>query len=139
MAFVLSKQYSDKLSQDVTRGVRHRLTTEGKTPTPKYGYINEDGFYRPDKEEKENGWSNFSLICEAWQMRKSGNSLQKIADFLNENDLHRIVKSTGEKLHVDIQRLSDPIFKDSFYYGLLVQAKQQVDLRELYDFEPAVK
>jgi len=40
MTLVLSKQYSDKLSQDVTRGVRHRLTTEGKTSIPKYGYIN---------------------------------------------------------------------------------------------------
>lgn len=30
------------------------------------------------------------------------------------------------------------IFHDSFYYGVLNQAKQQVDLRDLYDFEPAV-
>lgn len=137
MAFVLSKQYSDKLSQDVKRGVGHRLTKEGKTPIPKYGYINEDGLYDPDIEEKEDGHTNFSLMCEAWQMRKSGTSLQKIADYLNENDFHRVVKSTGEKLYVDIQKLSD-IFKDSFYYGLLVQAKQQIDLREFYDFKPAV-
>ena len=37
MAFVLSKQYSDKLSQDVTRGVRNNLK-EGKSPIPKHGY-----------------------------------------------------------------------------------------------------
>src|SRR3990167_8819209 len=35
MAFVLSKQYSDDLSQKVTRGVR-RSFAEGKTPTPKH-------------------------------------------------------------------------------------------------------
>ena len=70
-------------------------------------------------------------------MRKIGTSLQKIADYLNEHNFHRIVKSTGEKLRIDIQELSD-IFKDSFYYGLLVQAKQQVDLRDIYDFEPVV-
>ena len=40
MAFVLSKQYSDKLSQDVTRGVRSRFSKGGKTPTPKHGYLN---------------------------------------------------------------------------------------------------
>lgn len=70
-------------------------------------------------------------------MRKNGTSLQKISDLLNEHNFHRVVKSTGEKLRIDIQKLSD-IFKDSFYYGLLVQAKQQVDLRDIYDFEPAV-
>lgn len=70
-------------------------------------------------------------------MRKTGTSLQKIADYLNEHNFHRVVKLTGDKLRIDIQKLSD-IFKDSFYYGLLVQAKQQVDLRDIYDFEPAV-
>lgn len=37
MSFVLSKQYSDDLSQKVIRGVRNRFK-EGKTPTPKHGY-----------------------------------------------------------------------------------------------------
>jgi site-specific DNA recombinase len=58
MAFVLSKQYSDNLSQNVTRGVRKNFE-EGKTPIPKHGYTrDEDGLYRPDTEK-------FSLICEA--------------------------------------------------------------------------
>jgi len=48
MAFVLSKQYSDKLSQDVTRGVRRRFTQDGKTPTPKHGYTNDVGSHLPD-------------------------------------------------------------------------------------------
>src|SRR3990172_9689116 len=58
MAFVLSKQYSDDLSQKVERGVKSRFT-EGKTPTPKYGYINEKGIYEPDGK-------NFKLMSEAW-------------------------------------------------------------------------
>lgn len=61
MAFVLSKQYSDDLSQKVTRGVR-RSFSEGKSPVPKYGYINEEGLYRPDNED---GCRNFDLMCEA--------------------------------------------------------------------------
>lgn len=45
MAFVLSKQYSDDLSQKVTRGVR-RSFAEGKSPAPKHGYTrDEDGLY----------------------------------------------------------------------------------------------
>ena len=63
MAFVLSKQYSDKLSQDVTRGF-HRKVEEGKSHIVKHGYITDkEGYYRPDG-------NNFKLICQAWQMRK---------------------------------------------------------------------
>ena len=134
MAFVLSKQYSDDLSQKVERGVKRRFLTEGKTPAPKYGYINEDGLYRPDNED---GCRNFDLMCEAWQMRKKQTSIEIISNYLNEQGLYRLVKHSGEKLKMEPQKLSD-IFHDSFYYRVLVQAKQQVDLRELYDFEPAV-
>lgn len=133
MAFVLSKQYSDKLSQDVTRGVRGRAE-KGKTPTPKYGYINDEGIYRPDNQDE---CRNFDLMCGAWQMRKKGDSIEKISDYLNGEGFYRVIKKSGNKLFVDPQKLSD-IFKDSFYYGVLNQAKQQVDLRELYDFEAAV-
>ena len=130
MAFVLSKQYSDKLSQDVTRGVRRRLTQEGKTPIPKHGYSNEAGSYLPDGD-------NHKLICEAFQMRRKGEAIEPIVDYLKKNGYHRIVKSTGRKIIMSKQILSE-IFRDSFYYGVLVQASQKVDLRDLYDFIPAV-
>src|SRR3989344_555153 len=133
MAFVLSKQYSDDLSQKVTRGVRSRFT-EGKTPTPKYGYINEKGIYEPDGK-------NFKLMSEAWQKRKEGESIESISEWLNkpEHKLYRITKKKNKKLFITTQKLSD-IFKDSYYDGVLVQAKQQVDLRDLYNynFQPTV-
>lgn len=129
MSFVLSKQYSDDLSQKVTRGVRKSFL-EGKTPTPKHGYINEDGIYRPDG-------NNFELICDAWKMRQDGDSLQVITDYLNSNGYSRTVKRTGRKIDMDTKILTD-LFKDPFYYGVLIQANQTVDLRQLYDFQPAV-
>lgn len=129
MAFVLSKQYSDKLSQDVTRGVRSGLS-EGKSPAPKYGYIrDESGLYRPDD-------SNHELICEAWKMRKDGLSVANISKYLNEQGFYREIKSSGKKTFMTNQKLSD-MFKDSFYYGMLQQANQSVDLRDVYDFVPA--
>lgn len=127
--FTLSKHYSDKLSVDATRGTRARLA-EGKTPTPKYGYINEEGIYRPDPD-------NFDLVCQAWQMRKSGTSIEEICKLLNQKGFHRTVKATGKKLYMTKQKLSD-FFRDPFYYGLLIQAGQSVDLRQIYNFEPAV-
>lgn len=131
MAFVLSKQYSDDLSQKITRGVR-RSFSEGKVPTPKYGYINEDGIYKPDGK-------NYDLMCEAWEMRIQGTSIENITGYLQENDLYKKVKSTGKKLRITMQKLSD-IFKDPFYYGVLISKTtgNSVDLREAYNFKPAV-
>lgn len=129
MAFVLSKQYSDKLSQDVTRGVRSGLS-EGKSPAPKFGYLrDESGLYRPDD-------NNHELICEAWKMRKNGLSVANISKYLNEQGFYREIKSSGNKTFMTNQKLSD-MFKDSFYYGMLQQANQSVDLRDIYDFVPA--
>jgi site-specific DNA recombinase len=129
MAFVLSKQYSDDLSQKVTRGVRNRLT-EGKTPIPKHGYINEDGVYRPDGR-------TFNLICKAWEMRRKGISLEEISQYMNNNGYFRIIKKSGRKVFMD-KRILSIVFNDPFYYGVLVQAKQKVDLCQVYGFQPAV-
>lgn len=131
MAFVLSKQYSDKLSQDVTRGVRKGLVEGKSSGTPKQGYVrNEDGIYRPDGK-------NFNLVCEAWQLWHAGEQSQEaISDYMNRNGYYRTVKKTGKKLKMRKQTLSE-MFKDPFYYGILVQKGQPVDLRDIYNFEPA--
>src|SRR3990167_10052391 len=100
MAFVLSKQYSDKLSQDVTRGL-HRKVEEGKSHIPKHGYIkDEEGMYRPDGR-------NFELICEAWAMRKEGTSLEQIEEYLDKEGYQRIIKTSGKPVKLPFKRLSD--------------------------------
>ncbi len=131
MAFVLSKQYSDDLSQKVTRGVRSSFM-EGKSPTPKHGYTrDEGGLYRPDGK-------NFDLVCKAWEMRSEGKSLEEISDYMNEQGYSRIIKKTGRKVNMTFKILSQSVFPDPFYYGIFVQARQSVDLRTLYDFQPAI-
>lgn len=127
MAFVLSKQYSDNLSQNVTRGVRRNLE-EGRSPIPKHGYIrDESGLYKTDE-------LNFELIRKAWEMRLEGTSLEEIAQYLNEKGYGRYIKSTGKRVQMSKQTLSN-MFKDPFYYGILIQANQEVDLRKIYDFQ----
>ncbi len=133
MAFVLSKQYSDDLSQKVTRGVR-RSFEEGKSPAPKHGYIRDvDGLFQPDGK-------NFDLICEAWEMRRQGQSLEQIAEYMNKEGYGRIVKKSGEKIHMTADILSMQVFPNPFYFGILISERtgKSVDLREAYNFIPAI-
>jgi site-specific DNA recombinase len=129
IAFVMSKQYSDKLSVDVKRGVRDNLK-RGLSPTPKYGYRNHEGIYKPDGQ-------NHELIQKAWVMKLEGNSHKEIAETLNSLGYYKEIKKTKRKTYMTPQKLSE-MFRDPFYYGVLVQATQRVDLREIYDFMPAV-
>jgi site-specific DNA recombinase len=129
LAFAISKHYSDDLSQKVTRGNR-RSFFEGKLWTPKHGYLVDDSYYKPDG-------NNFKLIKQAWQKRKKNESIESISEFLNENGYYKQVKSTEEKITMTPQILSK-IFKDSFYYGLITRYNKFIDLREMYEFEPAV-
>lgn len=131
MSFVLSKQYSDDLSQKVTRGTRRKFS-EGQSSVPKHGYVVVDGkFYEPDG-------NNFELIKIAWEMRKEGTSIENILEYLIKNNYTKLIRSTGRRIKMTKQILSD-LFHDPFYYGILIQANQKVDLKELYkdDFEPA--
>jgi DNA invertase Pin-like site-specific DNA recombinase len=136
MAFVLSKQYSDKLSQDVTRGVKRGLEQGKSAGTPKHGYVRENGFYRPDG-------NHFKLVCKAWLMRKEGQSLKAIAAYMNGHGYARTYKEgaqkAGQKVYMSDKILSDRVFNDPFYYGILTQKGKQIDLRELpgYNFIPA--
>ncbi len=129
MAFVLSKQYSDNLSQNVLRGVRRNFA-EGKSAAHKHGYErDEDGIYRPHP-------IRFLLMRKAWEMRLAGQSLDTINEFLNEQKYSRPMRE--RQVSMKPQRLSD-VFKDPFYYGILIQANQQVDLRTVYMyFQPMI-
>lgn len=134
--FAISKQYSEHLSEGVCRAYE-RSFEEGKSVgTPKWGYVrdNETGLYRPDE--------NFSLVREAWDMKLSGAQNIEILHFLRDNGMKRTTKlSRKVKRARDIYPNKDSVrkmFSDPFYYGILVQADKEIDLRETYDFEPMI-
>ena len=113
MALVLSKQYSDDLSQKVNRGNRISFE-EGKAWAPKHGYIvNENHQYMPDGK-------NFDLICEAWKMRRDGEALEKIAKYMNDSGYARVVKKSKAKIRMTADILSTQVFVNPFYYGILL-------------------
>jgi DNA invertase Pin-like site-specific DNA recombinase len=133
LAFVLSKQYSDKLSDDVRRGnekSHERGFAIGRT---KHGYdINENGRYTKGKF--------WDLIQESFKMKLQGFTEPEIRDFLNKNGYIREIKNPHKqraKQSMSPQKLNK-IFRDRFYTGLSVMNGIEVYLPDLYEFHPII-
>ncbi|HSX29734.1 MAG TPA: recombinase family protein [Candidatus Saccharimonadales bacterium] len=133
MLFVFSKQYSDDLSDKVNRGISGNLEEGKSAGAPKLGYTRSEvtGYYEPNEF--------FGVIEEAWRRRLTGESLDAITAYLHEQNVHRVTKNKKK------QRILRPgkstvgyMFSDPFYYGILIQASQTVDLCELTPFKKIV-
>lgn len=133
MLFVFSKQYSDDLSAKVSRGVDGNFNEGKSAGTPKWGYDRSEssGLYAPNDD--------FDLIQNAWRKRANGESVNAIVDYLLDNNLRRMTKDKENSRAIKPYVSSTAkMFHDPFYYGVLVQANQQVDLRDIYDFKPMI-
>ncbi len=132
ISFVLSKQYSEHLSESVTRG-NNRKTEDGIFfDEMKHGYyVTKEGKLFPDG-------NNFILIKEAFEKRMSGWSQKDIANWLNEQGY--MLRKKGKKPQVykwDKDNVSK-MLRDSVYAGVLRYGKVFVDLSEYYEFEAAL-
>lgn len=133
--FAMSKQYSEHLSESVTRGVTTNFE-QGKSSAYKWGYNRDEvtGRYEPD--------SNFELIRSGWQMRLEGYTQQEVVDFWLQNDVHRMTKITRKNKRIRkiiiSKQMASNIFASPFYFGILIQNEQEVDLRKISDFTPMI-
>lgn len=134
--FSISKHFSDDLSRKVRRGVSGNFDDGKSSGTPKWGYDRDEqeGFYRP------NDW--FEVVQKAWHMRANGNTNKAVLEYLLEKDYHRLTKITKKNKHprkiYPTEKTVGVMFGDPFYYGLLEQTQQTVDLREIYNFMPMI-
>ena len=135
--FAMSKQYSEHLSESAQRGVDSNLAQGKSGGTPKWGYNRNEvtGYYEPDE--------NFEFIKRGFEMYLEGHSQRDIMNFWRENDIHRMTKLTRKNKNIrrvnvyDSDSTIGTILSDPFYYGILVQGGQQVDLREILpNFQP---
>ena len=134
--FALAKQYSEHISEGVLRANDNRLPEGKSSGTPKWGYNrNLQGFYEPD--------SNFDLVRKGWEMKLEGAGNKEILDYWLQSGMEKMTKvnrknKTPRAIKPSINTPTN-IFKDSYYYGVLVQADQEVDLRKVIDdFKPMV-
>ena len=135
--FSFATQYSEHLSETTARGMQLNLHRGKSSGTPMWGYdrSNITGYYEPDK--------NFELIKSGWNKRLDGDTIESIVEFWRNNGVDRMTKITHKnkkirKVYIT-KSTASRIFSNPFYYGLLCQAGQIVDLREKQsDFKPMI-
>ncbi len=133
ITFVLSKEYSDKLSDNVSRGNK-RSVGEGK-------YINKakHGYYKDALQRLQPDGNNFLLIKEAFKMRLRGVIMSEIADFLNSNGYHTWHKDHTPRFIKMTKQRVEKFMKDPIYTGILNYGKNDViNLIEHYGFSAMI-
>lgn len=118
--FVLAKNYSDNLSVNTKRGNENR-SIEGKgLRNDKWGYIlDKNKYYSPDGD-------NFSLIKNIFQKAYQGDSVEKIANYLNSEGF----MFNREYKKVTKQAVSR-VLADPFYCGIRVIGNNVYQMKQL--------
>ena len=125
--FVFSKQYSDKLSEDVTRWTLSKLEKWKALWKYKRWYIiNSEWYHEPDPD-------NFSFLKRAFHMKIYEDKTNEfIVKWLNKIWFHRLSKN-NEKKYLTARAIQD-IFRDSFYYGEFKYWSKKINLIETNKF-----
>ncbi len=132
ISFVLSKQYSEHLSESVTRGNKKKTEEGIFFDEMKHGYyVSKDGKLFPDS-------NNFILIKEAFEKRLEGWGQKEIATWLNTQGYTVRKKNKKPQTYKWDKDNVSKLLRDTVYTGVLKYGKTFVDLTEFYDFEPAI-
>lgn len=134
ISFVLSKQYSEHLSESVNRGNRRATEEDGIfLGKLKHGYyIDNDRYLRPDD-------ITYTLVKEMFNMRLSGSTQKEIAQWINNQDYK--VRRKGKEPQSfkwdkdDVSKL----LRDPVYAGVLKYGNSFVQLKTKYDFSPMIE
>jgi DNA invertase Pin-like site-specific DNA recombinase len=125
--FVFSKQYSDKLSEDITRWNKTTVS-KGKGMWRYFPWyqINKEGFHEPHPV-------NFRLMKEAFMRKLDGETDEKIGNFLNANGYKRTILKSEEDKEMNPKNIYK-LWINPFYYGMFVHGQSIRDLREENDY-----
>lgn len=130
--FVFSKQYSDKLGEDITRWSWNKVTWWKWIWRHKPWYfINDKWFHQPHPKY-------FPLIKEAFEMKLNWEPETIILSFLNANWYVREYIKSWDKRPISKSSLN-VLFKDEFNYGVFINWEFSTDLRKENEYyEPII-
>lgn len=134
--FSMATQYSEHLQEVVKRGVDSHFQAGKSSGSHKWGYKRSvQGYYVPDH--------NFEKIRKGWEMILEGCSQAEVVDYWREQNVYHDTKNTekspSRRMQLKHKNAVSRLFHDPFYYGILCQAGQEVDLRTVQDdFKPMV-
>lgn len=132
MWFVFSKQYSDKLWEDVNRWKKSSVEKGHSQWEYKYWY------YRDENKHFVPDGDNFELMKEAFRLKVEKKASDKyIADWLNANGFYK--RKWKKKEKVTYASLGK-VWIDTFYYWVYVNWQNTTDLRtvEWLNFIPLI-
>lgn len=122
--FVFSKQYSDKLSEDISRWNKTSVASWKSMWRHKHGYrINEQGYHEPHP-------TYFKIFQEAFKKKLKGETDKNIKTFL---DASGYVRDWTKKWRASSEISEKNLYKiwtDPFYYWLYTHGDSVSDLRE---------
>lgn len=127
ISFVLSKHYSEHLSESVHRGNRRITEKGGVLHKFKHGYrVMQDNSLVADDD-------NYLLIQQAFDMRKKGSTQREIADFLNNSSYQVYQRSHGHRQYRFDEDAISRMLRDPIYAGV-IRYGRRVGL--VSDFDP---
>jgi site-specific DNA recombinase len=134
--FVMAKQYSDSLQENVNRGNKRSIGDATGIGKDKHGYFRDEySYYRPNGR-------NFELIRQAWQLRKNNATYTEIGTFLERQGYEKAVRNKSGKVEQGpitvTPNMLTVMFRDPFYTGILRHGLNIANLKNAYDFKEAV-
>lgn len=136
ISFVLSKQYSEHLSESVIRGNR-RLTEDDGVYLGKYKhgyYIDTNRHLIPDE-------NTFTLVQKMFTMRLGGTSQKEILQWINKQDYKLRKRNKDPEPYVWDKDDVSELLRDTTYVGILKWGENSglVNLVDKYDFTPMIE
>ncbi len=133
ITFVLSKEYSDKLSDDVMRGNEKSIE--------RGAYVNKakNGYFKDRNSNLIPNGENFVLLQNAFQLRLEGKTFDEICDYLKDNNYYHSNTETSPKVYGMTKQRLLTIMKDPVYTGILMYGKGVVvNLIKIQGFIPMI-
>ncbi len=133
ISFVMSKQYSDQLSVNVSRGIEHAIEDGEHINRPKHGY------YKDSEQRLRPDGRNHNLVKDLFRLRLERKTFKQVAEYMNSQHYERAFSDGSHKTFRWIPQTVQSVSRDPIYAGVVVYGNGHVaNLTELYDFVPAV-